>query len=563
MKSKFSVRSLAVGVSLLVGLGHVQSASAKAPLYLWDNQEGILAAKEGCEVVAADKIPFRVSEYYGRKKSETENLRNYHGVRQSHLINHSLVKIIDRMDKRNYTPVEVIGVNERSSAIKNRWFSDRGDQGYLYDRSLRPVEDFVFEVKSEKYGELAQTNSVDLKQNNSIFLRVASGRSYYEVKCPNREDRAYTLFRGYQRHHNDSALFYLGVSNEETRIFKDVRTYGKVESMSFLAEVGNELPIKVDEESLKAAVDATEEVKKDDEVVEELAQEVAEESTLTPSENNQTETSQSEEDRYISADYVVCIGSRTLNVRDQSLDNILFKAEMGESVKIFQSWSGDDNIEKTINGVTYNFKRVQFHERESQDETIGFVADPFIKKRSECRYLNRGATVRDNPADKISGLDDPLCCDFPTADKPTHSYTSGMRRFYSGRGGGSRRHAACDLYRFKNEPIRSVAPGRVLHDLYPFYEGTFALEVLHEGGFVVRYGEMTSKVFVRRGQKVKMGQRIGNMGKVNSGCCRPMLHFELYSGEKRGSLSGGGKFLRRSDLMDPTNYLLKWQDKVF
>jgi hypothetical protein len=43
-----------------------------------------------------------------------------------------------------------------------------------------------------------------------------------------------------------------------------------------------------------------------------------------------------------------------------------------------------------------------------------------------------------------------------------------------------------------------------------------------------------------------------------------MLHFELYSGEKTGALkSKTGKYKRRSDLMNPTPYLLKWQEKVF
>ena len=46
-----------------------------------------------------------------------------------------------------------------------------------------------------------------------------------------------------------------------------------------------------------------------------------------------------------------------------------------------------------------------------------------------------------------------------------------------------------------------------------------------------------------------------------------MLHFELYSGEKTGSLtdrsSKATKYQRRRDLMNPTPYLLKWEDGKF
>ena len=134
-----------------------------------------------------------------------------------------------------------------------------------------------------------------------------------------------------------------------------------------------------------------------------------------------------------------------------------------------------------------------------------------------------------------------------------------------GAGRGGRLHAACDLYRFKNEPIMAVAPGTVLRPIYPFYQGTFALEVRHSGGFVVRYGEITGKVAagIRSGAPVSMGQVVGYMGKVNSGCCNPMLHFELYSGSRTGALNGGGKFRRRADLLDPTQYLRRWQETQF
>lgn len=544
-------------------------AAPQRPLFVWDNQEGIKGADSSCVVRATDKIPFRVSQYTGRKNQDTENLRNFNGVRQSHLVNFSVVKTRIAPEKRDYTAIEVVGINQRTDAKANRWFSERGDLGYLYDLSVRPMEDFVFEVPLNRhnYQDWVINYIDELKADDKVYLRVAAGHSYYKLECDNQPDRDYILFRAYQRHFNDRALYYLAISAQETEIFKGLRTYGKVESMSFLAEVGNEVPISVDAQSLRESTHVSQTVEDEQDALEQAMAdaEALQEQILADKATSAPEsTTDTDEEKFISTEKVVCIGSSTLNVRNRDLDKVLFKARLGEKVKVFQSWTGDDTIEEVIGGVSYTFKRVEFADRESSDERIGFVAAPFIKKLSECAYLNNGKSVRANPVPEITGLDDPRCCDFPTVKEPTHSYTSGMRRFAAGRGGGTRLHAACDLYRYKNEPIRSVAPGKVIRNLYAFYQGTYALEVRHDGGFIVRYGEMTSKKYFRGGQRVKMGDRIGDMGKVNSGCCRPMLHFELYKGDKTGSLSNGrGKYRRRSDLMNPTEYLLKWQGRIF
>ncbi|MCR9205238.1 MAG: hypothetical protein NXH75_11705, partial [Halobacteriovoraceae bacterium] len=78
-----------LGLSVLLSISSVSSFATPAKfLFLWDNTEG-LTYDTSCDVVATDKVPFRVSQYYGNKNLETENLRNYNGVRQSHLINFS------------------------------------------------------------------------------------------------------------------------------------------------------------------------------------------------------------------------------------------------------------------------------------------------------------------------------------------------------------------------------------------------------------------------------------------------------------------------------------------
>lgn len=553
-----------LGLTVLLSLTSVTSFAGPSKfLFLWDNTVG-LTYDTNCTVEATDKVPFKVSQYSGNKNLQTENLRNYNGVRQSHLINYSIVKDRIGPSKSKYSPITVVGVNERSSAERHRWISKRNDKGYIYNESLRPMEDFVFGVDIDKTRVKKEIfeGLPEIDGDQRYYLRIASGVTYYKATCKSFGQKEFYVFRAYQKENSESALMYIGISDEETSILSKVHTYGKVESMAFLKEVGNERGIQVSKESFMAAVNADpniEEEMREMEEKEEEAQVAAEEAKEEEAEevNDVEETTAA-----TTMDQVVCIGSSTLNVRNKELDNVLFKAGLGDSVKVFQSWSGDDKFERTIGGVDYTFIKVEFPDREANLKT-GYVAQRFVKGEKDCDFLVEGKALRADPAATISGLNDSKCCDFPTVKKPTHSYTSGMRRYGAGRSGGKRLHAACDLYRYKNEPIRSVAPGKVLRGLYYFYQGTYALEVRHDGGFVVRYGETTGKKMVSGGSRVKMGQSLGTMGKVNSNCCRPMLHFELYSGSKTGPLKGGGRYQRRSDLMNPTKYLQKWESMVF
>lgn len=567
----------------LCALSFTLSLSSYAtPHLLWDNQEGLISA-QNCSISELKEINLRASRYYGRGHKDTENLRNYNGVRQSHLVNSSIVKFVEGKSKRNYKKVEIVGVNSNTSARVNRWFSERGDSGYLYHESILPMEDFVFKISKDHkaFSSDVVKENIALNENEDIYLRIAADSSYYKLECEGKEARDYIIFRGYQKDHSDEPLFLLGVSEQETSLLSDIHSIGKLQAKSIIADVGNEeifslgaVADNTTSEELVEQTDITDDIAQQEIAIEEKESEVAtsEESISNSDSELAPEISvipQARPDDLIanatsSLQQVVCIGTSTLNVRDESLDKVLFKAKLGEEVKVFQSWDGEE-LSKVIGGVTYNFLKVQFSSREEEDEKVGYVASSFVKSESDCRYLENGKPVR-NSSTQISGIDDTKCCDFPTMEKPTHSYTSGMRMFGSNRSSGERKHAACDLYRYKDEPIKSIAPGVVIRDLYYFYQGTYALEVKHSGGFIARYGEMTSfkAANVRKGRTLSMGQRIGRMGKVNSNCCRPMLHFELYKGNASGSLStSSGKYRRRSDLMNPTTYLKKWESEVF
>lgn len=540
------------------------SALAKPAVYLWDNQAGLIPTSN-CKISPAKDTPFKISNFTGWKSSETENLRNYNGIRQSHLINGSIVKTISGRKKNNYEKIEVVGINKNTNEKVNRWFSQRLDQGYLYSKSILPIEDYILEVE---HSNIPKEQRILLSENQSTHWLAESQGSYYKLNCAGEnQDRDYTLFRVYKSLDKDeSPSAYVGVYWDESKIFENIRTSPLSETglglidieqthdlEALLSSEGNQF---IENEEI---LTSREVFKKEVQLNKEIEDKIKENnSTALISKTTPFEIKGTFED-------VVCVPSDTLNVRNEKLNKVLFKSHNGEKVKKFQSFEPEEK-EITLDGIVYNFIRVQFSDREAKDKTEGWVASRYIKKKSECKYLKSEEDINVVKDIEITGLDDPKCCEFPTVKSPTHSYTSGMRKFKANRGGGTRSHAACDLYRYKDEPILSVAPGIVIRNLYYFYQGTYALEIRHSGGFIARYGELTGKKEngVSNGKKVKMGQRVGYMGKVNSNCCRPMLHFELFKGTGKGSLSQqGNKFRRRSDLLDPTYYLQKWESGKF
>ncbi len=251
--------------------------------------------------------------------------------------------------------------------------------------------------------------------------------------------------------------------------------------------------------------------------------------------------------------YVVCTSSAKLNVRDQSLANVLFQVAPYTKVLPVQSF-GEDRADKVISGKLFSFMKVQFPEI-NLSANMGWVAADAIRLASQCQ----------TPLPTVKAVGDGRYT-FPTAKRPTANYKTGMRAFKASRGGGSRYHAAVDLYRKHNDPTMAVTTGTVIRGRYAFYQGTYAIEVKHSDGKIIRYGEITgaTAVGVLQGSQVSTGQTIGYIGTVNSGCCSPMLHFEMYSGKATGALSqGGNKFQRRSDLIDPSVPVTQWEKAQF
>ena len=547
---RFTMKKKLLLLSTLLTMQSSFANDGNIPVFLWDNQEGLVTAK-GCEITPSATNPFRISSYSGYKSSGTENLRNYHGVKQSHLINGSLIKSIKGKKRANYQKVEVVGVNENTKEKLNRWYTKRSDQGYLFKDSINSIEDYILEVEQSRLSHLNISKIFPGK--SSYWFAEASG-SYYNINCRGRnENRNYSLFRVYSDLQTSTRpTAFVGVYNNETSIFSSPKTI-KLSTLQSNFETFEET---YDLDSLISRDDMN--IVEDEHVLEtqeKFHQELRKSSIINKSKIAVVNESQG------FFEQVVCLPFSTLNVRNEQLEKILFKANSGEKVKKFQSFDNEKK-EYVLDGINYEFIKVEFPNREEKDQKVGWVAANYIKQKSKCKYLRPASDINRVKDVKITGIDDKNCCEFPTVKATTHSYTSGMRMFNARRGGGTRSHAACDLYRYKNEPILSVAPGKVVRNHYYFYQGTYAIEVVHSGGFVVRYGELSGKKLngINHGSRVKMGQQIGYMGKVNSNCCRPMLHFELYKGTKTGSLSrSGNKYKRRSDLMDPTPYLKKWE----
>lgn len=119
-----------------------------------------------------------------------------------------------------------------------------------------------------------------------------------------------------------------------------------------------------------------------------------------------------------------------------------------------------------------------------------------------------------------------------------------------------RKHAGCDLVDAAGSEVLAMADGVIIEDPYEFFCGTYALEIKHDNGFVVRYGEVSpaSVRNMHRDKRVMQGDVIAQIGRSTIGS--EMLHLEMYEGTETGLLTQGGlPFIRRRDLLDPTPYL--------
>ncbi|NEP90784.1 MAG: M23 family metallopeptidase [Okeania sp. SIO2C2] len=98
---------------------------------------------------------------------------------------------------------------------------------------------------------------------------------------------------------------------------------------------------------------------------------------------------------------------------------------------------------------------------------------------------------------------------FPLRSRPTLSYKTGGRYFGANRP-SRRKHAGCDLIAPSGTEVLAMEDGEVLQS-YPFWQGTDALEIKHQGGMIVRYCEISVASGMRPGIRVSKGQVIAHV----------------------------------------------------
>ncbi|MDK9354888.1 peptidoglycan DD-metalloendopeptidase family protein [Lelliottia sp. V106_10] len=185
------------------------------------------------------------------------------------------------------------------------------------------------------------------------------------------------------------------------------------------------------------------------------------------------------------------------------------------------------------------------------------LQEPHTNDSLDSSKVTNGVAI-ETPNFGVTETDEEFCFPFPKL--PGQSWTNGGRQFGASRAGGTRKHAGCDLIFPSGTPIYAVADGMLLQNPYPFYSGTYAVEIKH-GNIILRYGEIAPCSYTG-GQTVKKGQVIAKVGLLHSGSS--MLHLEIYTnGASSASLSThAGDYRRRSDLTDPAPYLNVWKNNL-
>jgi murein DD-endopeptidase MepM/ murein hydrolase activator NlpD len=615
---RFPIEFLSIATALII---HPAFAQADAKL-IWSNAKGVIPAAD-CKVDSSSEASMRISQHVTAGVEHAENLRTLKGKSSIEVIDGSLVKIIPAAKDigRKYvqvvsglTPAKILSVGEHAAARLN--------EGYLPDESLKDIGDYVLELKAgapvvaldKKHSKIRGTFwQAAIKDNNYVVYNCGQGPA----------KKVYLAFDVYVREIM-TPVARIGVNLDETQVFRSIQTYTADQAEKKIAASaaasgkpsGAKPPVSISQKPVAVATpkptptpQATPKPtpmptpKPVSSVAAKVATAVA--ATKPPStdpkptlpkptpsptpaptpspsptppgpDQKPTAASQAKPDVPViqgDLESVICIAEGTAQVHDQSLKKVLFTAKKNAEVKPMQTFGNDKQI-KMIYGKTYTFIKAMFPEQHGSQK-IGWISSDLVKPKSQCATAPQQKPITVDKNDEtpssstmtITGLGDKNCCEFPLTGRPTTSYKSGMRRFGAGRGGGTRIHAACDLYRDDGDKVIAVAPGQVILPKYYFYQGVYAIEVRHTGGFVVRYGEVLGDDApgIRMGAKVEVGQTVGYVGTVNSGCCSPMLHFEMYSGSESGSLTQkySEGYQRREDLMDPTAYLSKWEQKKF
>jgi murein DD-endopeptidase MepM/ murein hydrolase activator NlpD len=177
--------------------------------------------------------------------------------------------------------------------------------------------------------------------------------------------------------------------------------------------------------------------------------------------------------------------------------------------------------------------------------------------------LEKGQSVKQLfiTSDQSAGMDSAL---FPLSAPSQNDYTKGVSSFGSPRA-RKIKSAAVNLKADSCDPVLAMSPGVIIQGPYRFYDNTYAIEIKHDDGTIVRYAELSGDLVegVKVGAEVEKGQIIGFVGELR-GEGLAQLHLEMFSGKEEGPLTvSKGEFRRRGDLMNPTGILIKAEQNSF
>lgn len=524
--------------------------------YTWSDSKGLTAADSSCQVLSTEKTSLYIAQKPGAELNSYSKLKGtgfFSSLIPGNLLDRSILAA-KSIPTDALTPASVQVVSVPRNAVKPGNvinISKRGDEGTLPQATLQEIGNFVIEVLSNPV--LPVTLPFQVKE--SYWQAALNDDHYVVLSCGDAaKPTQYVVFDVY----DSKGIFpiaQVGITGSDTKVLEDAKVLTPDEAnQDAIGEAPPDKPTPPPAGGNTGGSNGS----------------TGTPGTTTPgTPGTTTPDTGSPEDQPEEGDkpgvgYLVCIIDKTTPILDKDLKPI-GKADQFEVIIPNQTW---DEKQKSTH------LEVQFPNR--KDITTGWLPRSSVQTQADCapyqkQHGGSGSGGADDGVDySVIPLDPSIsrtdCCKHPTLQRATQSYAEGKTRFRAGRAGGKRLHAGVDIYRKKLDAAVAVASGRVIRGHYYFYQGVFAVEVKHPQ-FIARYGEVigTPPKGIAKGAKVIAGQTVGLIGKVNSGCCNPMLHFELYKGTSRGPLSRyrSPPYDRRPDVMDPTPYVRKWEQAQF
>lgn len=368
------------------GLSTGFKAEAKArEVTIWSDMSGFLNLN--CKTKTVQDTDFAVSDNLGANEN-FEVIRSESGSQQFRLSNYSLIELLDDSKLEGHIKMSVISPSINSgfefdkTAAQRYWGTPKAStvagksDYYIGEDSVQSLLEYVIEPLSpvEPPANVLDKDRFNLDKvslDKTLWQAQILKDSYVTSRCcVGKNCTEYVMFNVYKKSDDDKTepKFFAsaGVNIKETALFKTTRLYpinGQNEGGDERTEDNSKPKVAIDNSFLDG-------IGADDTVTEGLLE------------------------------TVVCLANANdkLKIRKFNLDEMDHELANGSKVKIFQGWDQDDERKKEIDGVSYNFVRVQ------TDEAIGYAPKEFLKQKSECESLELQKPVANKKAESSKAL---------------------------------------------------------------------------------------------------------------------------------------------------------------